>query len=203
VTRKEKIAALRQLKKNRRLGWDGVAKLLQLSVHSHTLSNWTSVSHMEPPEEVAVKAVALLKQDEEDEEEGMEAKTAMGPFVDPECEPRPPSQKKKSARATPRQKTFTAPGELRAISAQLSKLADQWEVILATLDRAFFGQASAGESPSPGKTMDEATRDAVVSALGRTRGNRSEAAKLLKVGERTMYRKIKKYGLENYGSMAQ
>jgi two-component system, NtrC family, response regulator HydG len=34
-----------------------------------------------------------------------------------------------------------------------------------------------------------------MSALKTTRGNREEAAKLLGIGTRTLYRKIKEYGL--------
>ena len=45
------------------------------------------------------------------------------------------------------------------------------------------------------QTMEEAEILAIRQALLRTGGNREEAANLLGIGERTLYRKIKKYGL--------
>ncbi len=49
---------------------------------------------------------------------------------------------------------------------------------------------------SEGITKEEATRDAIVKALARTGGRRKEAAKLLFISERTLYRKIKELGIE-------
>jgi two-component system response regulator HydG len=46
-----------------------------------------------------------------------------------------------------------------------------------------------------GKTMDEIERDAIKETLKLTNGNRKEAADLLQIGERTLYRKIEKFGL--------
>jgi DNA-binding NtrC family response regulator len=46
-----------------------------------------------------------------------------------------------------------------------------------------------------GMTMAEMERAAIESALERTRGNRRRAAETLGIGERTLYRKIKEYGL--------
>ncbi len=45
------------------------------------------------------------------------------------------------------------------------------------------------------KSMEEAEREAIVSALEKFRGNRKKAAEALGIGERTLYRKIAKYGL--------
>jgi DNA-binding NtrC family response regulator len=39
-------------------------------------------------------------------------------------------------------------------------------------------------------------REAIVAALDEVEGNRRKAAELLGIGERTLYRKIKKYDLE-------
>jgi DNA-binding NtrC family response regulator len=47
----------------------------------------------------------------------------------------------------------------------------------------------------PGMTMVEVERAAIEGALRDTRGNRREAAEHLGIGERTLYRKIKEYGL--------
>ncbi|HET9949037.1 MAG TPA: sigma 54-interacting transcriptional regulator [Longimicrobiales bacterium] len=48
----------------------------------------------------------------------------------------------------------------------------------------------------PGMTIDEMERRAVEAALAEVRGNRRKAAELLGIGERTLYRKIAKYGLD-------
>jgi len=48
----------------------------------------------------------------------------------------------------------------------------------------------------PGMTMDEMEREAIQLALKEVGGNRRKAAEQLQIGERTLYRKIKRYGLE-------
>ena len=48
----------------------------------------------------------------------------------------------------------------------------------------------------PGMTMDEIERNAIAAALDEVRGNRRKAAEMLGIGERTLYRKIAKYGLD-------
>ena len=47
-----------------------------------------------------------------------------------------------------------------------------------------------------GMTMDEMEKEAIALALKEVGGNRRKAAEQLGIGERTLYRKIKKYGLE-------
>ena len=46
-----------------------------------------------------------------------------------------------------------------------------------------------------GASLDDLEKQAVVKALAETGGNREKAAKILGIGERTLYRKIKEYGL--------
>jgi len=48
----------------------------------------------------------------------------------------------------------------------------------------------------PGMTMDEMEKEAIALALKEVGGNRRKAAEQLQIGERTLYRKIKKYDLE-------
>jgi DNA-binding NtrC family response regulator len=48
----------------------------------------------------------------------------------------------------------------------------------------------------PGMTMAEVERAAIEAALREHRGNRRRAAEVLGIGERTLYRKLKAYGLE-------
>jgi DNA-binding NtrC family response regulator len=62
--------------------------------------------------------------------------------------------------------------------------------------------ASADEEPvpviplSPGMTMADVEREAIAIALREVEGNRRRAAERLGIGERTLYRKIKEYGIE-------
>jgi DNA-binding NtrC family response regulator len=51
----------------------------------------------------------------------------------------------------------------------------------------------------PGMTMQDLERQAIVLALREMRGNRRKAAEMLGIGERTLYRKIKEYQLEEGG----
>jgi DNA-binding NtrC family response regulator len=59
---------------------------------------------------------------------------------------------------------------------------------------------SSGPQPvtltiAPGMTMAEIEKAAITAALAETRGNRRKAAELLGIGERTMYRKLRDYGI--------
>jgi two-component system response regulator HydG len=46
-----------------------------------------------------------------------------------------------------------------------------------------------------GMSLNELEKQAIVDTLAKTRDNREKAAKILGIGERTLYRKIKEYGL--------
>lgn len=48
----------------------------------------------------------------------------------------------------------------------------------------------------PGMTMEEMEREAIRAALAEVEGNRRKAAELLGIGERTLYRKIRKFDLD-------
>ncbi|MBL4846374.1 MAG: sigma-54-dependent Fis family transcriptional regulator [Planctomycetes bacterium] len=54
---------------------------------------------------------------------------------------------------------------------------------------------TSGETALAGRTMEDIERDAIVQTLALTEGNRKQAAKLLQIGERTLYRKIEKFDL--------
>jgi len=47
-----------------------------------------------------------------------------------------------------------------------------------------------------GITMEEAERELIKNTLATVGGNREEAAKMLGIGERTLYRKLDRYGLK-------
>jgi two-component system response regulator HydG len=67
------------------------------------------------------------------------------------------------------------------------------------LVKRLSGQVIAESSEVPphlaGKSLDEIEKEHIRNTLILTNNNRAEAAKLLKIGERTLYRKIKEYGL--------
>ncbi|HLL46398.1 MAG TPA: helix-turn-helix domain-containing protein, partial [Longimicrobiaceae bacterium] len=48
----------------------------------------------------------------------------------------------------------------------------------------------------PGMTMQDLEREAINAALREAAGNRRKAAEMLDIGERTLYRKIKEFGIE-------
>jgi len=49
----------------------------------------------------------------------------------------------------------------------------------------------------PGMTMEDVERETIAAALAEVAGNRRKAAEILDIGERTLYRKISKYGLDS------
>jgi DNA-binding NtrC family response regulator len=49
----------------------------------------------------------------------------------------------------------------------------------------------------PGMTMEDLEREAITSVLRKMNGNRRKTAETLGIGERTLYRKLKEYGVEN------
>jgi len=63
-------------------------------------------------------------------------------------------------------------------------------------DLAPAAPAASSVRLAPGMTIKEAERRLVEETLAATGGNRAETARLLGIGERTLYRKLKEYGLE-------
>jgi two-component system, NtrC family, response regulator HydG len=57
------------------------------------------------------------------------------------------------------------------------------------------GDGHAGVDSLVGKSLDEIEKHYIATTLERTGGNREEAARLLGIGERTLYRKLKEYGI--------
>jgi DNA-binding NtrC family response regulator len=55
---------------------------------------------------------------------------------------------------------------------------------------------------APGMTMAQIERTAIEAALRETRGNRRKAAEILDIGERTLYRKLRDYGIAPEGAAA-
>ena len=57
-------------------------------------------------------------------------------------------------------------------------------------------ETSTVPSMVAGITIEEAERELIKSTLATVGGNREEAAKMLGIGERTLYRKLDRYGLK-------
>jgi len=56
--------------------------------------------------------------------------------------------------------------------------------------------SSTGPIPlPPSRTLEETEREAIVAALLKTDGNKTQAAKMLGIGLRTLHRKVKEYGI--------
>jgi two-component system response regulator HydG len=91
--------------------------------------------------------------------------------------------------------------ELRNMVERLVILADGPTITLRDLPRELRGEGEGeGESSDEGpvlagQSMESIEREAIRQTLALTEGNRKQAATLLQIGERTLYRKIEKYGL--------
>ena len=68
-------------------------------------------------------------------------------------------------------------------------------VIAAPIEPPNQPRPPASITLSPGMKMTEIERAAIEAALRETRGNRRKAAQMLDIGERTLYRKLREYGI--------
>lgn len=100
--------------------------------------------------------------------------------------------------------TYSWPGNVRELRNTIESMVvmdldgvldvdDLTEELQATAEAA--GEAASGADGLVGKSLDEVERHYIAEALKLTDGNREEAARMLGIGERTLYRKIKDYGL--------
>ena len=102
--------------------------------------------------------------------------------------------------------TFSWPGNVRQLRRTWSR-AWWWSITTAswtptTCPRRLAGPAERPAEPSTaslsalvGKPLEEVEKLFLSETLRLAAGNREEAAKMLEIGERTLYRKIKEYGL--------
>jgi len=93
------------------------------------------------------------------------------------------------------------PGNVRELRNEIESM-----VVMSTSDRITLADlpanirgAESSHQPSSfiqaGMSMEEIEREAIRKALEDTNGNRTRAAEILKIGLRTLHRKIQKYGL--------
>jgi DNA-binding NtrC family response regulator len=61
--------------------------------------------------------------------------------------------------------------------------------------RQLPGESTEADANLAGVSLTDLEKKAILDTLARTAGNREQAAKILGIGERTLYRKIKEYGL--------
>jgi DNA-binding NtrC family response regulator len=88
--------------------------------------------------------------------------------------------------------------EREMIFAALSELKRDLGFLKARVERIAGGEVATDASAAPSSdfaSMRQIERERIALALKQTHGNRAKAAKLLGIGERTMYRKIREYGL--------
>jgi two-component system response regulator HydG len=87
--------------------------------------------------------------------------------------------------------------ELRNVVETMVALATGGVLDAELLPPEIHGAAGKDAAGADGRlpTLQEAERQLIARALAASRGNRLEAARTLGIGERTLYRKIKEYGL--------
>ena len=96
---------------------------------------------------------------------------------------------------------FDWPGnvrQLRNVIENMVVLAGDGKISVEDLPAELRGTAQAGEEQTTslvGVSISEAEKQLISNTLKMVAGNRSQASKILGIGERTLYRKIKDYGL--------
>lgn len=92
------------------------------------------------------------------------------------------------------------PGNVRELGNALERAAilDEGPVITAAGLAWLLGSGQGPSAPEPSlaaPTMEEAERAAILRALAQFSGNRRKAAEHLGIGQRTLYEKLKRYGI--------
>jgi len=89
--------------------------------------------------------------------------------------------------------------QLRNVIENMVVLAGEGKLTVEDLPAELRGPARGGQermSALAGVSISEAERELIRNTLKMVGGNRQQAAKILGIGERTLYRKIKEYGLK-------
>lgn len=87
---------------------------------------------------------------------------------------------------------------LQAIISLTNEVSSLRHLIETELERLRFAESNitqSGDSKFESIRVDDAERELIIRALSESGGNRKRAASLLGIGERTLYRKLDKYGL--------
>jgi two-component system response regulator FlrC len=87
-------------------------------------------------------------------------------------------------------------GNVRELANALERAAILADGDIIDASHLWIDEAPAPRSSSVIKPLAELEREAILHALTATDGNRRKAAELLGIGERTLYDKLKKYGVD-------
>ena len=86
--------------------------------------------------------------------------------------------------------------ELKGNIMDVKAMLDEQRQALDATKRAGGGPVPVDGGSVPGVSLQEMEHRLIAEALARSKGNRRMAARTLNISERTLYRKIKEYGLE-------
>jgi len=102
----------------------------------------------------------------------------------------------KSVEQAERELILRALLELKGNIMELKAMLDEQRQTLDATKRGGQGPVFVGGPDDPGISIEEMEHRLIAEALARSKGNRRIAARALNISERTLYRKIKEYGLE-------
>ena len=102
----------------------------------------------------------------------------------------------KSVEQAERELILRALLELKGNIMELKAMLDEQRQTLDATRRTGQGPVVVGGPEDPGISIEEMEHRLIAEALARSKGNRRIAARALNISERTLYRKIKEYGLE-------
>ncbi|HTY58913.1 MAG TPA: sigma-54 dependent transcriptional regulator [Bacteroidota bacterium] len=100
----------------------------------------------------------------------------------------------KSVEQAERELILRALLELKGNIMELKEMLDEQRQALDATKRG--GSVAVGTANDPGISLEEMEHRMIADALSRSKGNRRMAARALNISERTLYRKIKEFGLE-------
>jgi DNA-binding NtrC family response regulator len=102
----------------------------------------------------------------------------------------------KSVEQAERELILRALLELKGNIMEVKAMLDEQRHALDATKRGGQGSVVVGGPDDPGISLEEMEHRLIAEALTRSKGNRRMAARALNISERTLYRKIKEYGLE-------
>jgi DNA-binding NtrC family response regulator len=100
-------------------------------------------------------------------------------------------------------KTYKWPGNIRQLKNIIRTMVvlcdrdklDVQDIPTEIAKRPQLLSGSISNGNLAGVSLNELEKQAIIDTLNKTQGNREQAAKILGIGERTLYRKIREYGI--------
>jgi DNA-binding NtrC family response regulator len=102
----------------------------------------------------------------------------------------------KSVEQAERELILRALLELKGNIMELKSMLEEQRQSQDATKHGGHGSLAVGSQDDAGISIEEMEHRLIAEALGRSKGNRRMAARALNISERTLYRKIKEYGLE-------